>query len=69
MKCKITSYRKYFCLGWFCLLMLAVNSNGACKIEDLLHAERKVGAKSLADGYRWGKQGVGPRIARSDGQS
>ena len=34
--------------------------NSACKIEDLLHAKRKVGAKSLADGYQWGKQGVGP---------
>ena len=34
--------------------------HSACKIEDLLHADRKVGAKSLADGYQWGKQGVGP---------
>ena len=33
--------------------------HGACKIEDLLYADRKVGAKSLADGYQWGKQGVG----------
>ena len=25
-----------------------------------------LGAKSLADGYQWGKQGIGTRIARSD---
>ena len=67
MKCKIGAYRKYFCLGWLCLLILRREPHSACKIEDLLHADRKVGAKSLADGYQWGKQGVSPRIARSDG--
>ena len=43
--------------------------HGARKIEDLLHAAGEVGTKSLADGYQWGKQGAGPRIARSDGRS
>ena len=40
--------------------------HGACKVEDLLHAARTLGAKSLADGYQWEQQGTVPRIACSD---
>ena len=53
MKRKIGAYRKYFCIGWLCLLMFGCKPHGACKIEDLLYAAGEVGAKSLADGCQW----------------
>ena len=33
MKCKITTYRKYFCIGWLCLLMFAVSHTAHAKLK------------------------------------
>ena len=33
MKCKIGIYRKYFCLGWLCLLILAVSHAAHAKLK------------------------------------
>ena len=33
MKCKIRIYHKYFCLGWLCLLMFAVNHTVHAKLK------------------------------------
>ena len=33
MKCTITMYRKYFCIGWLCLLMFAVSHIAHAKLK------------------------------------
>ena len=33
MKCKITAYRKYFCLGWFCLSIFGVSHMAHAKLK------------------------------------
>ena len=33
MKCKITTYRKYFCLGWLCLLIFGVSHVAHAKLK------------------------------------
>ena len=33
MKCKITTYRKYFCIGWFCLLIFGVIQIAHAKLK------------------------------------
>jgi Tol biopolymer transport system component len=33
MKCKITTYRKYFCIGWFCLLIFGVSQIAHAKLK------------------------------------
>ena len=33
MKCKITAYRKYFCLGWLCLSVFAVSHMAHAKLK------------------------------------
>ena len=50
MKPKIRMYCKSFCVSWLMSIDFCREPNSAGKIEDLLHADRKMGAKSLADG-------------------
>ena len=33
MKCKITAYRKYFCISWLCLLIFAVSQMAYAKLK------------------------------------
>ena len=33
MKCTITMYRKYFCIGWLCLLMFGISHTAHAKLK------------------------------------
>ena len=50
MKRKIGTYCKYFCVGWLCLLMFAVNQIAHAKLKIYYMPTGTLGAKSLADG-------------------